>query len=308
MQYMQALQNHAAACMKQCLSHWPSGKYIATEHLDDGTKLQVHIESTPEYMNIDFEGSGQTHTGNMNATPAIVRSVVMYVLRVLAGHLLPDEDLPLNEGLLQNVQIHLPDNSILNPRFNTLPELCPAVVGGNTETSQRLTDTLLKALKLMACSQGTMNNLIFGNSYFGYYETIGGGSGAGNGFHGFSGVHHHMTNTRITDPELMEYRYPVQVLYFGIRHNSGGKGHYNGGNGLRRELQFLAPVALSVLTQHRNNPPYGMAGGEPGSVGTQYIKKTSGAIIDLASIDSAEAEAGDILVMLTPGGGGYGHP
>ena len=181
------------------------------------------------------------HAGNLNATPAVVWSAVIYVLRLLLR-----EPLPLNEGLLRPVTLNLPAG-MLNPDFGTDPARAPAVTGGNVETSQRLVDTLIKALRLAACSQGTMNNVIFGTDRFGYYETLGGGCGAGPDFHGASAVHSHMTNTRITDPEVIEQRYPVRVDRFAIRSDSGGAGRFRGGDGVLRAFTFLEPMTLSIL-------------------------------------------------------------
>ncbi|MCB0582500.1 MAG: hydantoinase B/oxoprolinase family protein, partial [Phaeodactylibacter sp.] len=194
----------------------------------------------------------------------------------------------------------------LHPRFEDDARRCPAVVGGNTEVSQRLVDTLLKAFGLAACSQGTMNNFLFGNARFGYYETIGGGVGAGPGFAGRSSVHQHMTNTKITDPEEMEFRYPVRLRRFARRAGSGGQGKYRGGDGIIRELEFLAPMEVTILSQHRVERPYGMEGGEAGMAGKQYLIRKSGEKEPLQGVDSAEAEAGDRIVIETPGGGGWG--
>ena len=195
---------------------------------------------------------------------------------------------------------------MLNPQFNDNPEECPALVGGNVEVSQRLTDTILKAFKLQAASQGTMNNILFGNDSFGYYETICGGCGAGPGFHGADAVHHHMTNTRITDPEIMEFRYPVRLIQFSIRKGSGGRGLYHGGNGVVREILFLDEMNLSVLSQRRISGPYGMAGGENGSPGSQEIIRSQGFVEKLRPVASARVNSGDRLVIRTPGGGGFG--
>jgi len=202
------------------------------------------------------------------------------------------------------VEIKLPENSFLHPRFSDDPWQCPAVVGGNTEVSQRLVDTLLKAFGLAACSQGTMNNFLFGNEQFGYYETIGGGVGAGNGFHGRSAVHQHMTNTRITDPEQLERKYPVRLLEFGIRRNSGGAGHWRGGDGIVRKLEFLAPLQVTLLGQHRRYAPYGMKGGEDGLCG-KHTLFSHGSMNELPGICSLKVNAGDVLTIETPGGGGY---
>jgi 5-oxoprolinase (ATP-hydrolysing) len=224
----------------------------------------------------------------------------MYVLRCLIS-----DSIPLNEGLLEPVDISIP-KGLLNPDFDADPAECPAVVGGNTETSQRLVDLLLKPFERAASSQGTMNNVIFGNKSFGYYETIGGGTGAGPDFDGCDAVHQHMTNTAGTDPEIMEHRYPVLLERYGIRTDSGGDGKYKGGNGITRELKFLEPVSLSVLTQHRREQPYGLQGGQSGKTGKQFIIRKNGTRTALNSTDGAELEEDDRFVIQTPGGGGYG--
>src|SRR6185503_1827798 len=211
----------------------------------DGASIAVRITiagpGADPIVTVDFAGTAGVHPGNLNAPPAVVRSAVLYVLRLLIA-----EPLPLNEGILRPVEIRIPPG-MLNPFFPENPAEAPAVVGGNVETSQRLVDTLLKALGLVACSQGTMNNLLFGTERFGFYETVCGGAGAGPGFHGASAVHVHMTNTRITDPEVLEHRYPVRLERFAIRGGSGGDGRYRGGDGAIRELTFLAPMSLSLL-------------------------------------------------------------
>lgn len=299
---MDLLRETAATRMRRALGRRPAGEFRATETLDDGTPLVVRIELADAGATFDFTGSGGVHSGNLNATPAIVRSVVLYVLRLLL-----DEPLPLNEGLLEGVELIVPPG-LLNPDFDERPERCPAVVGGNVETSQRLVDTLLKALGVAACSQGTMNNTLFGNEDFGYYETICGGAGAGPGWHGASAVHTHMTNTAITDPEIVEQRYPVRLESFALRHGSGGAGRFRGGDGVRREFVFLAPMSLSLLTQHRAKGPYGVNGGASGAVGRQELVRADGTRISLGAIDAREVEAGDRLVVETPGGGGWGSP
>ena len=215
------------------------------------------------------------------------------------------EDVPLNEGIMRAVEIRLP-HGMLHPVFVADPSKCPAVVGGNTETSQRLVDTLIKALGLAACSQGTMNNVLFGNESFGYYETVCGGTGAGPGFNGCSAVHSHMTNTRITDPEIIEHRYPVRVDEFSIRRGSGGCGRFRGGDGAVRRLTFLQPMSLSILSQHRQAQPYGLCGGGSGAPGRQQVIRADGQTVELQSIDAIEVNAGDQFILHTPGGGGYG--
>jgi len=299
--YMSRLQDLAARRIGEAFERIADGTYDATETLDDGSPLRARIHIEGDRARIDFTGSAPVHPGNLNATPAIVQSAVLYVLRLLLR-----EPLPLNEGLLRAVTIDLP-RGLLNPDFPDDPRRAPAVVGGNVETSQRLVDTLLKALGLAACSQGTMNNVLFGGSGYGYYETLGGGAGAGPGFHGASGVHTHMTNTRITDPEVLEQRYPVRVERFALRSGSGGVGLFHGGDGLVREIRFLEPATVSVLTQHRTIAPYGMEGGAPGSPGAQRVIRRDGTVRPLASIDGCEVEPGDRLLIETPGGGGWGR-
>jgi 5-oxoprolinase (ATP-hydrolysing) len=299
-EYMDALERRAEAGIREALRRIPDGTYRAEERLDDGSPLRVRIQVDGDRAGIFFDGSADVHPGNLNATPAIVRSVVLYVLRLLVR-----EPLPLNEGLLRAVELHLPPG-LLNPPFGDDPARDPAVVGGNTEVSQRLTDTLLKALGVAACSQGTMNNVLWGSDRFGYYETVCGGAGAGPDWDGASAVHTHMTNTRITDPEVVEHRYPVRVERFGIRAESGGAGLHRGGDGAVRELTFLAPMSLSVLTQHRAEGPYGMHGASPGAPGRQRVLRAGGTTVELASVDGIEVQAGDRLLLETPGGGGWG--
>ena len=300
--YMGALKARAEERLRAALARLPEARYSATERLDDGSPIQVSIEVSGAGAVVDFAGSGGVHPGNLNAPPAVVRSAVLYVLRLLIA-----EPLPLNEGILRPVEIRVP-SGMLNPPFPADPAEAPAVVGGNVETSQRVVDTLLKALKLTACSQGTMNNTLFGNPSFGYYETVCGGSGAVPGAPGASAVHTHMTNTRITDPEVLEHRYPVRLERFAIRTGSGGAGRWRGGDGSVRELTFLEPVSLSLLTQHRVEAPYGMEGGGRGLQGRQRLVRASGEVVELASVDGCEAGPGDRLILETPGGGGWGRP
>jgi 5-oxoprolinase (ATP-hydrolysing) len=302
--YMTALKARAEERLRAALARLPEGRFEALERLDDGAPIAVRIEvaapgSNPAVV-IDFAGTGGVHPGNLNAPPAVVRSAVLYVLRLLIA-----EPLPLNEGILRPVEIRIPPG-MLNPPFPADPAEAPAVVGGNVETSQRVVDTLLKALGLVACSQGTMNNLLFGNERFGYYETVCGGSGAGPGFAGASAVHTHMTNTRITDPEVLEHRYPVRLERFFIRRGSGGSGTWPGGDGAVREILFLEPMSLSLLSQHRVERPYGIQGGEPGLPGRQRLVRSTGEVEELASVDGREVGPGDRLILETPGGGGCG--
>jgi 5-oxoprolinase (ATP-hydrolysing) len=300
-EHMDALRELAASQVKEALERLPDGIHEGRQLLDNGEPLVVKITIDGDRAVVDFTGSADVDLGNLNATPAIVHSVTMYVMRLLVK-----EGLPLNEGLLEPVEIRIPPGSILDPPFLDDPTLCPAVVGGNVETSQRLVDTLIEALRLAGCSQGTMNNLSFGDESFGYYETVAGGSGAGDGFDGTSGVHTHMTNTRITDPEVLEYRYPVRLHRFSIRRGSGGAGRWHGGDGLVREIEFLARLELSILSQHRKSGPFGMAGGGDGEPGRQVIIRANGARQVLEGIDGCRVSTGDRLILETPGGGGFG--
>lgn len=306
---MQKLKIYAAETLSDAVKSM-YGSYLASENLDDGSPLKVAIEINDQKIKFDFSGCGSIHPGNFNATPAIVNSCIIYCLRlIITEKVLKNNDnqpeIPLNEGLMNLVEINLP-TGMLNPDFPDDPHLCPAVVGGNTEVSQRLVDTILKAFRIVACSQGTMNNLLFGNQYFGYYETLGGGTGAGEGFHGASGVHQHMTNTKITDPEIMEIRYPVRIHQFSLRENSGGKGLWNGGNGLTRKIEFLEPLEVTWLTQHRKIEPYGCLGGEAGKTGQQIFINKSGKRNKLETIGNQKVNKGEIIFIETPGGGAYG--
>lgn len=302
--HMEALQEYAHQSLWQALQKKTPGRYQAEEYLDDGARLQVCLDLSSDALQVDFSGTAPVHPGNLNANPAIGTSVVLYVLRLIAG-----ENLPLNEGMLRGVELIWPEGSLLHPSFPPDARDCPAVVGGNVEVSQRLTDTLLKALELAACSQGTMNNVLFGNENFGFYETLCGGTGAGDGFAGTAAVHQHMTNTRITDPEIMEWRYPVVVEHFGLRRGSGGQGRWPGGDGAVRRLRFTEKVELTLLTQHRKTGPYGLQGGGAGAPGMDWIERAHGAKEALGGGAGAARQTmgpGDRLTVETPGGGGWG--
>ncbi|MFH0759191.1 MAG: hydantoinase B/oxoprolinase family protein [Bacteroidota bacterium] len=298
--FMGLLKEHARLKTIETIASYPVQRGHALEKLDDGTPLEVTIERKGDGFCFDFTGTAGVHPGNLNANPAIVHSVIMYVLRLLLN-----QDIPLNDGMLEPIEVILPEG-MLNPPFPDDPFQCPALVGGNVEVSQRLTDTLLKALRLQAASQGTMNNVLFGNDRFGYYETICGGCGAGPGFRGADAVHHHMTNTRITDPEIMEYRYPVRLERFEIRPDSGGQGTYRGGNGVLREIHFLEKVELSLLTQRRKSGPYGMNGGTDGLKGEQLVIRDNGDQQVMEPVCATTMKPGDMLIIKTPGGGGWG--
>ncbi len=292
---MGQLQTASAAKVAREIGRLPDGSHHFEDQLDDGTPIRVRIDIDGERMRVDFAGTGDSVVGNLNAPRAIVQAGVIYVLRSLVA-----ERIPLNGGCLDPVEIHVPVGSILDP-----PAGC-AVVGGNVETSQRVVDVLLGALGLAAASQGTMNNVTFGDDCFGYYETIAGGSGAGPDWNGTSGVHTHMTNTRITDPEVLEARYPVRLLEFSLRRGSGGGGRHRGGDGVVRRYQFLSPVTATLLTERRVTRPYGLAGGEAGQVGRNSLERASGEQQELPGKCSVALAAGDVLCIETPGGGGFG--
>ena len=294
---MRQLQEAAAGKVAREIARLGDGTRTFTDALDDGTPIAVRLTIAGERMIIDFAGTGAAVGGNLNAPRAVVESAVLYVLRCLVA-----ERIPLNGGCLLPVEIHVPAGSLLDPPPGA------AVVGGNVETSQRVVDVLLGAIGRVAASQGTMNNLTFGDERFGYYETIGGGAGAGEGFAGASGVHTHMTNTRITDPEVLEARAPVRVARFALRRGSGGAGLWRGGDGLVRELVFTAPMEGSLLTERRTRAPYGVAGGADGLPGRNEHVRADGSVVTLGGRARVSLAVGDRLRIETPGGGGYGRP
>jgi 5-oxoprolinase (ATP-hydrolysing) len=299
--YMRYIQEAAERKIRAALAARPPGRYAFRDHLDDGTPISVAITIEDNAAIIDFSGTGPVSSGNLNANRAITTAAVMYVLRAMIA-----EDIPLNQGVLAPVQIIVPEG-LLNPPEHAEPEQCAAVAGGNVETSQRVVDVLLGALGLAAASQGTMNNLLFGDATFGYYETICGGAGATPAGPGADAVHTHMTNTRLTDPEVLERRYPVLVRRFAIRRGSGGAGLHSGGDGVVRELEFLAPLDVSLVTGRRGPyRPYGLDGGEPGQLGRNWLTRADGTREELAGLAQFRVASGDVLVIETPGGGGWG--
>lgn len=299
--YMGHIQAAAEQKMRAALRRLPDGVHRFVDHLDDGSPIAVAVAIDGDQATIDFTGTGPVMPGNLNANRAIVTAAVMYVLRLLI-----DEDIPLNQGVLAPVRLVLPE-SLLNPPRGERPEDCAAVVGGNVETSQRIVDALLGALGVAAASQGTMNNVLFGNATFGYYETICGGAGATAQANGADAVHTHMTNTRLTDPEVLEQRYPVRVLEFAIRQDSGGQGRHRGGHGAVRRLEFLAPLQLSILSQRRGPyTPFGLAGGESGALGHNTLRRADGRVERLSGQVQCVVQPGDVLILETPGGGGFG--
>uniref|UniRef100_A0A8C6VCI7 5-oxoprolinase, ATP-hydrolysing n=1 Tax=Naja naja TaxID=35670 RepID=A0A8C6VCI7_NAJNA len=267
----------------------------AKDFMDDGTPICLRVTGTAVF---DFTGTGQEVYGNWNAPRAITLSALIYCLRCMVG-----EDIPLNQGCLSPVRIVVPERSILHPSLDA------GVVGGNVLTSQRVVDVIFRAFEVCAASQGCMNNVTFGNERIGYYETVAGGAGAGPHWHGRSGVHSHMTNTRITDPEILEKRYPVVLRTFQLAPNTGGAGLFRGGDGVRRELQFREEMVLSVLSERRAFQPYGLQGGDAGSPGLNLLIQPNGRTMNLGGKMSVKVHPGDIFCLQSPGGGGFGrHP
>ena len=271
----------------------------ALDYLDDGSPiaLALTIDRADGTAIFDFTGTGPEIWGNCNAPRAVTMSAILYCLRCLI-----EKDLPLNNGCLIPIQIIIPDGCLLSPSAEA------AVVGGNVLTSQRVVDVVLKAFGVAAASQGCMNNFTFGNERFGYYETVGGGAGAGPDWHGQSGVHTHMTNTRITDPEILERRFPVLLREFSIRKGTGGRGAHNGGDGLIRDVEFLEPLNVAILSERRVYSPYGLEGGEPGQRGENLFIHKGGRRMNLGAKNEIQAQPGDRIRIQTPGGGGFGRP
>ncbi len=294
--YMRHVQDNAEESVRRVLDVLADGAF--DYEMDDGSRICVRIalDRAARSARIDFSGTSPEHAGNFNAPSAIARAAVLYVFRCLVA-----DRIPLNEGCLKPLEIVLPEGSMINPRYPA------AVVAGNVETSQAIVDTLLGALGVCAAAQGTMNNITWGNDTHQYYETLCGGEGASEGHHGCSAVHTHMTNSRLTDPEVLEWRYPVRLESFAIRRGSGGDGRWRGGDGVRRALRFLEPMSLSILSGHRRVPPYGLAGGRPGATGVNRIRRRDGSEETLPGTAHARVEAGDVLIVETPGGGGYGE-
>ncbi len=293
--YMQHVQDNAQGAVRRVLGVLDDGHF--RYEMDSGCAIEVTIkvDRQARRASIDFTGTSDQLESNYNAPSAVCRAAVLYVFRSLV-----DDDIPMNDGCLKPIDIKIPDGCMLAPHYPA------AVVAGNVETSQYVTDTLYGALGVMAASQGTMNNFTWGNEQYQYYETICGGSGAGPDFDGCDAIHTHMTNARLTDPEVLEWRFPVLLESFAIRPNSGGKGHHRGGDGTVRRVRFLRAMTAAILSGHRRIPPYGMAGGEPGALGHNRVERSDGEITILGPADITEIAPGDVFVIETPGGGGYG--
>ncbi len=293
--YMKHVQDNAEECVRRVIGVLKDGEFAY--EMDNGAVIRVKITIGPDRRSatIDFTGTSAQLESNFNAPAAVVYAAVLYVFRTLV-----DDDIPLNAGCLKPLRVIIPEGSMLNPRPPA------ATVAGNVETSQCLTDALYGALGVMAASYGTMNNFTFGNDRYQYYETISGGTGAGPGFDGTDTVQAHMTNSRLTDPEVLEWRFPVRIDAHEIRRGSGGRGKWRGGDGATRRVRFLEPMTAAILAGHRRIPPYGMAGGEPGDVGRDWVERADGSRTELSFADEAQVDAGDVFVIETPGGGGYG--
>ncbi|KGO35501.1 MAG: hydantoinase B/oxoprolinase family protein [Desulfoprunum sp.] len=294
--YMGHVQANAEESVRRVLAVLRDGSF--TYRLDNGSVIRVaiRVERAARAATIDFSGTSPQHRGNGNAPRAVCRAAVLYVFRTLV-----DDDIPLNEGCLKPLHLIIPEGSMLSPRYPA------AVIAGNTEISQAITDALYGALGVLASSQGTMNNLLYGNDRYQNYETICGGTGAGPDHPGTAAVHSHMTNTRMTDPEVLESRFPVRVEEFSIRRGSGGAGKYRGGDGAVRRLRFLEAMTVTILSSHRTTEPYGLAGGGAGAKGKNTLLRADGTVVALAGNAAVEVEPDDRIVIETPGGGGYGE-
>lgn len=295
--YMKHVQDNAEEAVRRVVDALDEGEYAYETDSGAVIRVRVRVDRADRRATIDFTGTSAQLPSNFNAPFAVVNAAVLYVFRTLVG-----DDIPLNDGCLRPLDIIVPPGSML------APEPPAAVVAGNVETSQAITGALYAALGVQAEGSGTMNNVTFGNARHQYYETVASGSGAGDGFPGASVVQTHMTNSRLTDPEILEWRLPVRLEEFAVRRGSGGAGRWRGGDGAVRRIRFLEPMTVSTLSQHRRVPPYGMAGGTPGALGAHRIERADGTVTRLAGSDSADVGPDDVLVIETPGGGGYGPP
>ncbi|MBV8378030.1 MAG: hydantoinase B/oxoprolinase family protein [Verrucomicrobia bacterium] len=295
--YMGHVRANASERVRQVIDRLKPGRFVQKMDFGGEIRVQISVDTDARTATVDFTGTSAEQPGNFNAPSSIVYAAVLYVFRTLVN-----EDIPLNDGCLEALKLVIPPNSMLAPKAPA------AVAAGNVETSQAVTNALFGALGLLAAAQGTMNNLTFGNSRYQYYETICGGAGAGPGFNGASAVHTHMTNSRLTDPEVLELRYPVLIDAFRIRRGSGGRGRWSGGDGVVRRIVFRDSMMVAVLANNRVIAPFGLEGGHPGMVGKTYLQRANGGMENLGSCARRDVRPGDAVVIETPGGGGFGAP
>jgi len=293
--YMRHVQDNAEESVRRVIGALNDGEF--TYEMDEGCVIHVRIsiDRAARSAIVDFTGTSAQQPNNFNAPSAVCRAAVLYVFRTLVGG-----EIPMNEGCLKPLHLIIPAGSMLNPRHPA------AVVAGNVETSQCITDCLYGALGVLAAAQGTMNNFTFGDAEHQYYETICGGSGAGSDFDGTDAVQTHMTNSRLTDPEVLEWRFPVRLDEFVIRRGSGGAGKHRGGDGVTRKVRFLRRMSAGILSNHRRIAPFGMGGGQPGALGRNSVERADGTRVELSGTAAVEMAADDVFVIETPGGGGYG--
>ncbi len=304
--YMRHVQDNAEECVRRAIEALADAEYVyAMDPSYDGEERAIRVRITVDRetrgATIDFTGTTAQLATNYNAPEPVTRAAVLYVFRCLVG-----DAIPMNEGVMKPLNVILPRGTMLSPEYPA------AVIAGNVETSQAVTNALFLALGVMAAAKGTMNNTTWGDATRQYYETVCGGSGAGRlndgaGHHGTSAVHTHMTNSRLTDPEVLEWRYPVVLDSFAIRRGSGGAGRFRGGDGTVRRIRFLEPMTIALLAGHRVTPPPGLDGAEPGALGRARILRADGTEETLASADKREVGPGDVWLLETPGGGGYGR-
>jgi 5-oxoprolinase (ATP-hydrolysing) len=295
--YMTHVQDNAAESVRRVIDRLHDAEF--SYEMDQGTviKVKITVDKKKREATVDFTGTSPQQPSNFNAPEPVTRAAVLYVFRVMV-----DDDIPMNAGCLRPINIVIPKHTMLTPEYPA------AVVAGNVEVSQAVTNCLFGALKALAAAQGTMNNLNFGNKKYQYYETICSGSPAGPGFDGTDAVHTHMTNTRLTDPEILEFRYPVVLEDFHIRKDSGGKGKWKAGDGIRRTIRFLEKMECTLLTGHRRVRPFGLEGGEAGQVGENSVRRKDGSVEILQGCDATEIDAGEAIIIQTPTAGGYGDP
>jgi len=295
--YMQHVQDNAAESVRRVIDRLHDAAF--EYEMDQGTwiKVKISVDKDKREATVDFTGTSPQQNTNFNAPEPVARAAVLYVFRVMV-----DDEIPMNGGCLRPINIVIPKKSMLSPEYPA------AVVAGNVETSQAVTNCLFGALGALAAAQGSMNNLNFGNAKYQYYETICSGSPAGPGFPGTDAVHTHMTNTRLTDPEVLEFRYPVLLEDFHIRPGSGGRGRWNAGDGVRRTIRFLEQMDCTILSGHRRVRPFGLAGGEAGEIGENAVRRNDGRVEKLAGCDATVIDAGEAIIIQPPTAGGYGKP